>query len=94
MILLPRSLTKDQLRDLWEALRKNDVRGLQKFEEFLGKVSGEIRRAKLDSEQLESALKRYEHLLLLFITLTCIIYCTTFNFLTSQIPYGQTIKIV
>ncbi|KAJ7370584.1 Calcium release activated channel regulator [Desmophyllum pertusum] len=51
------SLTKDQLRDLWEALRKNDVRGLQKFEEFLGKVSGEIRRAKLDSEQLESALK-------------------------------------
>ncbi|PFX17650.1 EF-hand calcium-binding domain-containing protein 4B [Stylophora pistillata] len=52
------SLTKDQLRDLWEALRKNDVRGLQKFEEFLGKVCGEIRRAKIDSEQLESALKR------------------------------------
>lgn len=51
------SLTKDQLRDLWEALRKNDVRGLQKFEEFLGKVCGEIRRAKIDSEQLESALK-------------------------------------
>lgn len=51
------SLTKDQLRDLWQALRKNDVRGLQKFEEFLGKVSGEIRRAKIDSEQLESALK-------------------------------------
>lgn len=50
-------LTKDQLRDLWEALRKNDVRGLQKFEEFLGKVSTEIRRAKMDSEQLESALK-------------------------------------
>lgn len=57
---MPRSLTKDQLHDLWEALRKNDVRGLQKFEEFLGKVSGEIRRAKMDSEQLESALKRYE----------------------------------
>lgn len=51
------SLTKDQLRDLWQALRKNDVRGLQKFEEFLGKVSGEIRRAKIDSEQLESVLK-------------------------------------
>lgn len=50
-------LTKDQLRDIWEALRKNDVRGLQKFEEFLGKVSAEIRRAKTDSEQLESALK-------------------------------------
>ena len=57
--VLLRSLTKDQLHDLWEALRKNDVRGLQKFEEFLGKVSGEIRRAKMDSEQLESALKRY-----------------------------------
>ena len=34
------------------------MRGLQKFEEFLGKVSGEIRRAKIDSEQLESVLKR------------------------------------
>lgn len=59
LYVLLRSLTKDQLHDLWEALRKNDVRGLQKFEEFLGKVSGEIRRAKMDSEQLESALKRY-----------------------------------
>lgn len=62
--LFSRTLTKDQLRDLWGALRKNDVRGLQKFEEFLGKVSGEIRRAKMDSEQLESALKRYDNPLL------------------------------
>ena len=60
---MSRSLSKDQLRDLWEALRKNDVRGLQKFEEFLGKVSAEIRRAKIESEQLESALKRYANTL-------------------------------
>lgn len=59
VIPLSRSLSKDQLRELWEALRKNDVHGLQKFEEFLTKVSGELRRAKMDSEQLESALKRY-----------------------------------
>lgn len=75
-----RSLTKDQLHELWEALRKNDVRGLQKFEEFLGKVSGEIRRAKMDSEQLESALRRYES-------------HTIINLMTCLIIHGKRVSV-
>ncbi|XP_032220787.2 EF-hand calcium-binding domain-containing protein 4B isoform X2 [Nematostella vectensis] len=55
--VLSGALSKDQLRDLWESLQHNDSRAVQKFQDFLTKVSAEIRRARNDSEQLETALK-------------------------------------
>ncbi|XP_031568045.1 ras and EF-hand domain-containing protein homolog isoform X3 [Actinia tenebrosa] len=51
------ALSKDQLRELWESLQNNDSRAIHKFEDFLSKVSTEIKRARNDSEQLENALK-------------------------------------
>ena len=39
-------------------MRRHDALALSNFETFLVKVSGEIRKAKNDTLQLESALKR------------------------------------
>ncbi|KAK3729470.1 hypothetical protein QZH41_019787, partial [Actinostola sp. cb2023] len=55
--VLSGALSKEQLRELWESLQHNDSRAIHKFEDFLSKVSTEIKRARNDSEQLENALK-------------------------------------
>ncbi|KXJ16039.1 Ras and EF-hand domain-containing protein-like [Exaiptasia diaphana] len=55
--VLSGALTKDQLRELWISLQNNDSRAINKFEDFLAKVSTEIKRARNDSIQLENALK-------------------------------------
>lgn len=52
------SLTKDQLADLWKALRKSDSAALTKFEEFLINISSEMKKARLETVHLENTLKR------------------------------------
>lgn len=45
------------IKALWCRLRKDDPEMSSNFEEFLYKISGEIRKSKVDFDTLESALK-------------------------------------
>eukprot|EP00794_Sanderia_malayensis_P016747 gene16747-18441_t len=52
------TLTKEQLTELWKALRKNDSVTLTKFEKFLINISNEMKKARQETLHLENTLKR------------------------------------
>ena len=51
--------SESTIQALWCRLRKDDPELSSNFEDFLYKISNEIRKSKVDFDTLESALKRY-----------------------------------
>ncbi|XP_077978364.1 EF-hand calcium-binding domain-containing protein 4B-like isoform X2 [Glandiceps talaboti] len=54
---------QQHIKDLWKKLKKDEPELLGDFEDFVQKVSSDIRKARVDSDELESALrnKAYTH---------------------------------
>ena len=50
--------SENTIKSLWCRLRKDDPEMSSNFEEFLYKISTEIRKSKSDFDTLEGALKR------------------------------------
>ncbi|CAF0868153.1 unnamed protein product [Rotaria sordida] len=48
---------EETIMGLWMKLRENDPVLLQQFEQFIGKITQEIRRSKLDHRSIEAALQ-------------------------------------
>ncbi|XP_070566562.1 EF-hand calcium-binding domain-containing protein 4B-like isoform X2 [Ptychodera flava] len=54
---------QQHIKDLWKKLKKDEPDLLGDFEDFIQKVSSDIRKARIDSDELENALKHksYTH---------------------------------
>jgi Ras and EF-hand domain-containing protein len=48
---------EETIMGLWMKLRENDPTLLRQFEQFIGKITQEIRRSKLDHRSIEAALQ-------------------------------------
>ena len=48
---------EETIMGMWMKLRENDPTLLRQFEQFIGKVTQEIRRSKLDHRSIEAALQ-------------------------------------
>lgn len=49
-----------EVRSLWAQLRRDEPHLLSNFEDFLGRVTSQIREANQEKKEMESALKRSE----------------------------------
>ncbi len=50
----------DVIKGIWSKIRRDEPELLSNFEEFLGRVTGEIKRTHTDLTTMESALRKYE----------------------------------
>ena len=48
----------DVIKCIWSKIRRDEPELLGNFEEFLGRVTGEIKRSHTDLSSLESALRK------------------------------------
>ena len=51
-------LSIDVIKCIWSKIRRDEPELLGNFEEFLGRVTGEIKRSHTDLSSLESALRK------------------------------------
>lgn len=57
IVLFPFS-SPDEVRSLWTQLRRDEPHLLSNFEEFLARVTHQIKEAHQDKKEMESALQR------------------------------------
>lgn len=53
-----------EVRSLWIQLRRDEPHLLSNFEEFLARVTHQIKEAHQEKKEMESALQRYTHVLM------------------------------
>lgn len=59
-VSLPPSSSPGEVRSLWAQLRRDEPHLLSNFEEFLARVTYQIKEAKEERREMESALQRSE----------------------------------
>ena len=58
MLMLLVLFSVDVIKSIWTKIRRDEPELLSNFEEFLGRVTGEVKRSHTDLTSLESALRK------------------------------------